>query len=198
MGMTKQKDFFEWSKYLAPRRLTHGGAQNRGIRKLARPLDRKRPVHLVLKSDVARGTLSFLTPKNRISIERIIKRRSFQFAVTIHRKEVMGNHIHIVASFVNRRLFQNFLRTLTALIAREVTGAKKGKPFGKRFWQGLAFSRVVMGRRDFGGLVGYLKKNEIERNVGLVARKSVEEYETAVRQARRLKCDVWEILDRPG
>jgi REP element-mobilizing transposase RayT len=195
MGKSKQKDFFETTKDFAPRRITHGGAGAKGMRKLARPLDRKRPVHLVLKSEHARGALSFLTAKNRVSVERIIRKRALQFAVKIHRKEVMTNHVHIVVSFTNRRLFQNFLRTVAALISREVTGARRGKPFGKRFWQGLLFSRVIFGRRDFKTMAGYLEKNQIEREIGFMARRSVEEYESAIRRAVKLKCDVWEVLE---
>jgi hypothetical protein len=41
----------------------------------------------------------------------------------------MSNHIHIVATFQNRVALQNFLRTSTALIARAMTGARKGRPF---------------------------------------------------------------------
>jgi REP element-mobilizing transposase RayT len=194
MGKTKQFDLFQNSQGRSPRRIVHGGSSRAGMRKVERPLDTRRPLHLVLKSKEARGRLSFLAPKNRIAIERIVKARSTQFGVKIHSKEVMGNHIHIVATFAKRRLFQNFLRTLTALISREVTGARRGQPFGRRFWDGLAFSRVVMGRIDFRGLTGYLKKNQIEREVGHLARRSVEEYQRAERQARRRGCDIRELL----
>ncbi len=41
-----------------------------------------------------------------------------------------------------RESHQNYLRTLAGLLARAVTGAKKGSRKG-RFWDGLAWSRVV-------------------------------------------------------
>ena len=183
---------------LAPGRRAHGGSLSKGVRKLSRPLDRKRPVHLVFKSSSARGALSFLRPDHRLAVDRIIAKRAKQFAVKIHGKEVMSNHIHLVASFSNRTLFQNFMRTVSALIARHVTGARRGRPFGKRFWDDLLFSRVVSGRRDFRGLTSYLQKNQIERDIHPIARLAVEEYERAAREARLRRCDIWEILSSAG
>jgi hypothetical protein len=64
--------------------------------------------------------------------------------------------------------FQNFLRTLTALIARAVTGAKKGYPKGK-FWSSLAYSRTVTWGREFKRVALYLDRNELE-TLGLLTR----------------------------
>lgn len=191
----RQTDFFEKQRDYAPRRHTHGGGVGGGLRKLARPLDSKRPVHLVLKSSHARGHLSFLGYKNRLTVKKILEGRARQFHVVIHRYENVGSHLHIIASFPRAKNFQNFLRTVTALIARAVTGARKGKPFGKRFWDGLAFTRVIMGWRDLQGTRGYLAKNALEREFGCLSRKTVEEYEAAQRKARLRGIDVWKILE---
>jgi REP element-mobilizing transposase RayT len=190
----KQKDLFENHKSLAPRRLSLGGGKSHA--KFTRPLDRKRQVHLVLKASCAKGKLSLLTHK--LVVKKIITERARQFRVTLHHGENMGNHLHIVATFGRREDFQNFLRTVTALIAREITGARKGKPFGQRFWDQLAFTRVVTGRRDEHGVQKYLQKNQIEREYGAMARQTVEEYETAMREAKRKRVDVWRILERSG
>ena len=195
MKIKKQRDLFEKDPEHAPGRHTHGGGARISRRKTFRPLNEKRPVHLVLKSTHARGSLNFLAPKNLLAVEKTLIDRARQFGVKVHSKEIMFNHIHLVASFSKRRGFQDFLRTVTALIARKVTGATKGRPFGKRFWNDLAFTRVVFGRRDFRGLLGYMNKNRIEREVGAIARTIVEEFEEAERKARRRGCDVWEILD---
>ena len=191
MKFARQTDLFQNDKKLAPRQLTHGGRRAHG--RSVRPLDRKRPVHLVLKSSLAKGKLSLLTHK--LKVKKIIEERAKQFHVTIHGQENMGNHYHLVATFARREGFQDFLRTVTALIAREVTGARKGRPFGQRFWDQLAYTRVVMGRRDLGGVMNYLQKNKIEREHGALGRKTVEEYEAALTIARRKGIDVWRILD---
>lgn len=194
----RQIDFFENSKDHAPRRTSHGGAQVKGKRKLSRPLDPKRPIHLVLKSSVARGHLSLLGPRHRLSVERILRRWAVRFTVKIHFFENMGNHLHIVVSFPKRANFQKFLKTATAQIARTVTGALKGRPFGQRFWDTLPFTRVITGRRDFLGLKNYFFKNKIERDLGVLSRKTVEEFAQAERTARRRGVDVWEVLQSPG
>lgn len=168
------------------------------MRKCERPLDTRKPVHLVLKSSHARHAMSFLGAKNRIKILKIIKENARRFHVKIHRFENIGNHLHVVASFPRRENFQNFLRTITSLIARAVTGARKGQPFGKRFWDHLAFTRVIMGHRDLSGIKNYLSKNALEREVGGLSRATVEQYEAAERKARRRGVEVWRILEELG
>ncbi len=191
----KQTDFFDQQRDFAPRRHTHGGSATQGRRKLQRPLDSRKPVHLVLKSSHAKGQRSFLGSRNKLKIASILKDRAKQFAITLHSQQNVGNHIHVVASFKRREDFQNFLCTIAALIARHVTGARKGKPFGVKFWDSLAFTRVVMGRRDQYGLLRYVDKNRIEAEVSPLARCAVEEYEAAERKARRTGRDIWDILN---
>src|SRR5262249_50944354 len=141
------------------------------------------------------GRLSLLGAKNRVEVERILQDRAKQFKIKVHSRVNVGNHLHIVASFPNSELFKNFLRTVTCLIARVVTGAKKGKPFGKRFWDHLAFTRVVNGSRDFFGLMKYLERNRIEAENGRLARRTVEEYNKAARVAEKTGRDIWQILN---
>lgn len=136
--------------------------------------------------------------KNKLQIERIVVARAKQFGITLHDWQNVGNHLHLVASFKRRESLQNFLRTIAALIARHVTGAKRGKPYGKRFWDQLAFSRVVFGRLGFGHLKNYVQKNRIEAEEGGEARRIIEQYELALREARRRKCDVWDVLRKPS
>jgi REP element-mobilizing transposase RayT len=166
-------------------RVSHGGAPAKGRRKIARPLDRRKPLHVVLKSSVAKGRLSLLSSRHRLVVEKTLRERAVQFGVKIHSFQNMGNHLHVLISFTNRELVQNFLRTVTALIARAVTGAKKGKPFGKRFWDGLAFTRVISGFKDFQSTEAYLHKNEVERVVGKEGRAALEDFEERRRSLRR-------------
>ena len=181
----KQRDFFEKNREVGPRRSVHGGDLAIGRRKVARPLDAKRPLHLVLKSSHAKGRLSFLAVQNRTAVEKFIRDRARQFGVTVQGFETMSNHIHLVLKFKSRASFQAFLKTITGLIARHVTGARKGKPFGKRFFDHLAFSRVVQGARDLRGLAIYLFKNEVEREVGAQTRADLESEQRSKRKASR-------------
>ena len=141
-------------------------------------------MHLTLKSSAAKGNLSLLSVKNRLFVEKTIRERAQQFGVSIQRLENMGNHVHAILKFKRREDFQNFLRTITALIARFVTGAKRGRPFGKKFWDALAFTRVVTSFRDLMKLDNYLNKNAVERFAGKTGREAIEESEARFRKER--------------
>lgn len=82
----------------------------------------------------------------------------------------MGNHLHIKVRFRDPKRFQQFLKSYTALLARMITGARKGKPFGK-FWDGLAFTRVLTSSFEELGLRGYFEGNHRERELGPAERK---------------------------
>jgi hypothetical protein len=82
----------------------------------------------------------------------------------------MGNHIHLKIKITDRKYFQNFLRTVTALIARKVTGAAKTKRFGK-FWDALAFTRVVKTSYEELQLKGYFNANREQKNKSYQARE---------------------------
>jgi hypothetical protein len=54
-------------------RTAHGGTLNKGKRKLERPLSTRKSIHLVLKSDKAKGRFSFLNPHNKLLVNRILR-----------------------------------------------------------------------------------------------------------------------------
>ena len=84
----------------------------------------------------------------------------------------MGNHFHLKIKCRHRIGFQKFLRVITGRIARLVTGAQKGKPFGRKFWDMLAFSRVLTTSYEIFQLKAYFAANREERSHGYHARKS--------------------------
>ncbi len=53
---------------------------------------------------------------------------------------------------------------MTTVISRFVTGARKGKPFGK-FWDSLAYTRVVTSKKEELQLRGYIEANQMEASV---------------------------------
>jgi REP element-mobilizing transposase RayT len=114
-------------------RTQHGGVETKGHRKLERPLSTTRPIHLVLKSHRAKGSLSFLTHKNKPVVEGIIRGKARKFGVRICQFANVGNHLHLKIRIASRPLFQAFLVSVTTLIARTLTSARRGKKFG-RFW----------------------------------------------------------------
>ena len=110
-----------------------------------------------------------LAQRNVGWIDRILKAKATKFGVEIKDFVNMGNHPHIKLRIFNRENFQNFLRSITSLIARHVTGARKGKTFGK-FWSSLAFTRVVSTFLELSQLDKYFMANRVQRRSGYGAR----------------------------
>ncbi len=146
---------------------THGGVSLKKRRKIKRPLVAGVPTHLVLKSSKARGELSFL--KNKHMVGALLKEKSRKFFVEILDFANMGNHLHLKVRFKDRQKFQQFLKSFTALLARKITGAKRGKKFGK-FWDGLAFTRVITSKFEELQLKGYFDANHLQREFGQAER----------------------------
>src|SRR4051812_25776830 len=109
----------------------HGGELRRGKRKVARPVVTKKPMHLVLKAGAAKGKLSLLQKENSRFVNKELARLSKQFAVTVLQISNNGNHLHLAIKAATRGGFKAFLRAFTGNVARFVTKARKGKPFGK-------------------------------------------------------------------
>src|SRR6266404_4770630 len=167
---SKQQSLFDKETKKRYSRTIHGGTTGKGRRKLERPLGKRNWIHLVLKSEKAVGKLSFLNAKNKIVIEKILKDKGRKFGVSIADHANVGNHIHLKIRITSREGFQKFLKAVTTLIARRITGARKGKPFGK-FWQGLAFTRVLKSYTEELNLKGYFVANRSEAEYGPAARE---------------------------
>jgi len=142
-----------------PPKKVHGGANSVEREKIARPIETKKPMHLILRSSRAKGSWSFL--RRHREIEAILQGTAKRFHIRIYRFANVGNHIHLLVQAKARKDFQNFLRVLAQAIVFLVTGARKGNPIGK-FWDALAFSRIVEWGRDWKGMLTYLEKNLLE------------------------------------
>lgn len=90
------------------------------------------------------------------------------FDVKVSQVANSGNHLHLIIQGKYRHGLQSFLRTLPALLARKITKAKKGSPQG-RFWDALAYTRVVTWGRELTALKRYLLRNDLEA-VGFLGR----------------------------
>jgi len=122
-----------------------GGTLNKGRRKTARPLDTRRPLHLVLKS-----TSPFLLLRRCEEIEKEIRRMSHRFGVKIYRIAIHADHIHLCAQIPSRILYCRWIRGLTSNLARRVAGLK----FALR-----PYSRIVTWGREFQIICSYIFAN---------------------------------------
>ena len=185
-------------------RLDHGGGRREGKRKLARPVTTKRPMHVVLKSSQARGEHSMLSPKVVRKIEARLHADAAKNQVRIRGYVNVGNHLHLIVQPRTRAGFQRFLRTFSGVVARMVTGARRGRAVNgaasrggvcagaarrgsarggspgvgsqaRAFWDALAFSRVVTLGRAYEGLKKYFEMNSAESGGGKHARAIVQE-----------------------
>jgi hypothetical protein len=163
--MPRQLDFFQAIPRAKlqdhARRIEHGGDKRKGRRKLARPIDPKRPMHVVLHASRAKGDWSMLRLQNERAIKRIIWTAAANHGIRVYQFANVGNHLHLLVKTRTRQGFQDFARTISALIARAVTGAKKGNPVGK-FWDELLYSKVLEWGRVFFNAKYYVIQNELE------------------------------------
>ena len=155
-------------KFKTFKKLSHGGANKKPKRKVARPLVPGKITHVVFKTSKAKGKLSFY--KNKILVKHLLKQRANKYFIEILDFVNMGNHLHLKVRFKNAVFFKNFLRTFSALLARKITKARKGFKFGK-FWDGLVFTRVLTSQFEIFGLKVYFKANRIERQSGYQKRE---------------------------
>ncbi len=167
---SKQTSLFSKTESRRYSRRAHGHTLNKGKRKLERPLSTRQWIHLTLKSDKAKGHLSFLTARNKEIVKSVLLQKAKKFGVIIADRANVGNHLHLKIKIQSRKNFQNFLRAVTTLIARKITGARRGKKFGK-FWAGLAFTRVLMSFKEEVILGGYFRANRLESKKGYLARE---------------------------
>lgn len=160
---SQQLKLFTKSKFpnLSGIELEFGGNLRKGKRKIARPVDPKRLLHVVLRSSRARGNWSLLFENNKACVDQVLRRARARFQVKILEKANVGNHIHLIIQPKTRKDFQGFMRTVTGRIAALVTDARKGNKVG-RFWDGLAYTRVVRWGADLLNVRHYITQNLFE------------------------------------
>jgi hypothetical protein len=118
-------------------------------------------MHVVMRSDRAVGAWSLLRPEHRACIAALMRRLAPRFGVRVYQFANAGNHLHLVLRAKSRRDLQSFLRTFGGLVARAVTGARKGSPSGP-FWTHTAYSRLLTWGRAFETARIYVLQNELE------------------------------------
>ena len=145
----------------------HGHASQKGKRKTARPFSHKNPIHIVLKSSRARGRWSLSTRENEHHVNERLKVCAKKYHIKIHNFQNVGNHLHLLIQSKTKTYkeaqeeFQSFLRRFAGEVAFIITNAKKGAAKG-RFWDALAYSRIVTWGREFKVVTDYFTKNLFE------------------------------------
>jgi REP element-mobilizing transposase RayT len=145
----------------------HGGELRKGKRKVARPFSHKHAIHVVLRSERARGSWSLLARKNERLVERLLSVCARRYHLRLYRFVNVGNHLHLLIKAESRSYavakseFQAFLRQFAGMIAFGVTGAKKGSAKGG-FWHKLVYTTIVHWGRQYDRIKDYFTKNFFE------------------------------------
>lgn len=126
----------------------YGGSLINGKRKTRRPLDSRKPLHLILKA-----TNSFSLLRNKQKVESVTYKTSQKFGVKIHSMAVHFDHIHLNVSFANRPIYVMWIRAVSGTLAKKIIDLK---------FKLLPFSRIVSWGRDFKTVQRYIHKNAIE------------------------------------
>src|SRR5882724_10595432 len=122
-------------------RTGHGGDENPGQRKVERPVSTRRAMHLTLHSKRAVGEWGLL--QHRCVVREALRACAARNGIKVYDFANVGSHLHLLVRARRRNGFQAFLRSFAGILARQVTGARKGRPIrGGPFWSGLAWSRI--------------------------------------------------------
>jgi hypothetical protein len=139
----------------------HGGSARKGKRKQARPFSAKHAMHVTMRSSRAKGAWSFRHSAHRAEIHMLLLDTAERYGIRVYRWENVFNHLHIVLSARSQRDLQAFLRVFAQRVMFAVTGARKGSPKG-RFFDKIAWSRIVAWGQDFRAVLLYVWKNTLE------------------------------------
>ena len=148
-----------------------GSLLKKGNPREARPISIKKPIHLVLKSSLATGELSFLRTCRVDRIEKLVSRIGKIQGVKVYRYANSGNHLHLVVLPRSKVAFRSFLRAIAGLIARVTLGAERGKAKGIKFWDARPFTRIIEWGKEFDIVSRYVQQNILEA-IGFIATNS--------------------------
>src|SRR3954454_20013609 len=88
-------------------RTAHGGTLGRGRRKLERPVSTRRPMHVVLTSERARGPWSLR--RHERAVRDTLRETAQRFGIRVYEFANVGSHLHLLVRARRREAFQAFL-----------------------------------------------------------------------------------------
>ncbi len=124
-----------------------------------RPLATKEAMHVVLRSDRARGAKSLL--KYDTLVRSLIAELAKRHGVHIYRVVNAGNHLHITLKLSKQFLWRGFISGVTGGIARAVQ-RKRDENTKQGFWNSRPFTRLISWGRDYNVVKDYHTLNQLE------------------------------------
>lgn len=132
-----------------------GSLAKKGQRKVSRPIDISKPIHLVLRSKENKLFQSMLF------VECYTQKFAHKFGVKIYRMATVSNHIHLLIKAPDKECYIRFVRALTGSLSKKL----------KVKWECLPYTRVVTWGREFDSVKRYVAQNVLEA-FGAVTYKS--------------------------
>lgn len=157
-----QADLFAGTKFSKKADRFGGNRRTTRASRRFRPVSTKTSMHLILKSILAKGPWSLLTPKNKRMVKEIVREQSQRHGVQILSWANGGNHLHLHLKVKSNSAFKSFVRAFSGVIALKVTGASKINKLKQKFWTQSPFTRFVHGIKDYLRLSDYIEINNIE------------------------------------
>ena len=111
-------------------------------------LDRRKPLHFVLKSRKSANLYS-----HRVLLRKLLFLYAKKIGVKVYKESVQKDHFHFCIKITNRQLYRAFIRALTGVISQKL---------GKGLWTLAPFSRLVAWGKDFLGVLDYILLNDCE------------------------------------
>lgn len=153
---------------LRTRNSKHNLVFNPGPRKTTesrqrRPRSTDRSMHVVIKSDLAKGP--FNLRRHEEKIRRLIFKIGFKRNVRVYRMVNVGNHIHLSIRLKNVSSWKGFISGITGGIA-SIVGFKKSQA-QPTFWNARPFTRAVNWGSDYRQLKNYFAYNFLQ-TTGLI------------------------------
>lgn len=140
-----------------------GGALLKNAKnRTARPISTKHSMHLVLRANYRPRLGGFLSPRNKRIVERVLAKLATKYGVKIQQLAINSNHIHVLLKLSNRHTYAAFIRSLTGIIALQISKSNKLRALSKKFWEYRPFTRIVEGFKAFSIARDYMLLNQLE------------------------------------
>src|SRR5262249_29189765 len=121
----------------------------------------------------ATGDWSLLQQKR--AVRESLRDCAARNGIRIYEFANVGSHLHLLVRAKRRKAFQAFLRSFAGIVARKVTGARRGRRLrGGPFWSGLAWARLRTWGREVRVVRHYVFRNLIEASRGKGIRRAIE------------------------
>jgi REP element-mobilizing transposase RayT len=138
------------------------GSLLKGKRKSARPLDSRKPIHLVFKA-----TTSLTLLKNRKKIEEILFKYAKDHGIKIQDCGIHADHLHLAITIPNRVQYIKWVRATTSVLVQKIQKLK---------WKLRPYTRITEWGQAYQKLKRYIWKNREEGNLILFAENCIERF----------------------